>query len=437
MKFRILAHRLTTAALLAAGCCCAPLALGQHEALAGAPEAEATPPAHPLAGRFISMMGTEVTSSYAPVYLPYEGEPAAPGVVLTVEQVGTAREYPAMVRDGFFVFVPKGSRPGMEYRYVVHADKPKYEVSPVVRVEKKADADVVEVYIYDKLFTAYHYGPELKKPFLWPVNSLDDIPVTRDYPMVEGNVPKFAEDHHHHKSWWASYGDVAGADCWMEEEGSGLQKTNEVTFGSGDAYGWIHAKNTWTKADGTPVVSEEREYRFYAGEEEARLTDMRVTFKADKDAVLFKDTKEGGICAVRMRPELSYKNGIITNALGDVGEEKVWGKPAAWCDYSGPIEGHGKRGLTIMDNPGNLRHPTSWHVRKYGLMGANPFGYSHFIEMDYNKGLIPDNGDYTIEPGKELTFNYRVYVHSGDATDAKVADRYADYVNPPKAAWTE
>ena len=37
--------------------------------------------------------------------------------------------------------------------------------------------------------------------------------------------------------------------------------------------------------------------------------------------------------------------------------------------------------------------------------------------------------------GETLTFNYRVYVHRGDAKGAKVADRYADYINPPKVSW--
>lgn len=391
---------------------------------------------HALHGKKIRVTGTDKPSSRPTIALPFEGDPMPEGAEVRVEQMATGRQYPATLKDGVFTFVPLGADANQEITFQIHATKPAYEVSPVVRLEKLADKDVIEVYIEDQLFTAYHYGQDLKKSFLWPVNSEDGIPVTRSYPMDETDIPKYAMDHPHHRSWWTSYGDVQGGDFWMENEGAGIQKSGEVTFGSGDAYGWILAKNTWNKADGTPAVEEEREYRFYASDPDHRITDMRVTFRAGAEAVKFGDTKEGGICAVRMRPELSYRNGIITNALGDVGEENCWGKPAAWCDMSGPIEGHGKRGLAIMDNPGNLRYPTSWHVRKYGLMGANCFGYSHFREMEYNKDL-PESGDYTIEPGKELTFNYRVLVHSGDATDAKVGERYADYTNPPKAEWTE
>jgi predicted RNA-binding protein with TRAM domain len=412
-------------------------AAAQHEGLDTSGLSTPRPVVHPIEGREIRLTGGETLSAYPVIYLPYDGEAIPEGMVLTVEQAGTAREYPAQVHEGQFVFVPLGAEPGQEITYVVHAEKPRFAIAPKVRLEKKADADAVEVFIEDKLFTAYHYGKDLKKPFLWPVNSLDAVPVTRSYPMDATGVPKTFQDHPHHRSWWTSYGDVNGADCWMEKDEAGLQKVNEVTFGSGDAFGWIISKDTWTRADGTPVVDEEREYRFYYGDEAARLADMRVTFRAAHGDAYFKDTKEGGICSIRAHEKISGRNATITNALGDVGEENTWGKPAAWCDFSGPIEGHGVRGITIMDHPGNFRHPTSWHVRRYGLMGANPFGYSHFIEQDYNKGLIPENGDHTVKSGETLSFQYRVLVHAGDAAQAKVAERYADYATPPKAAWAE
>ena len=87
---------------------------------------------------------------------------------------------------------------------------------------------------------------------------------------------------------------------------------------------------------------------------------------------------------------------MITNALGDKGEKTLWGKPSPWCDFTGDVPKAGLRGIAIFDNPANLRYPTSWHVRDYGLMGANCFGYSHFSKEAYNKGLIPENGDYLL-----------------------------------------
>ena len=262
---------------------------------------------------------------------------------------------------------------------------------------------------------------------------------------MEGDGRK---DHPHHKSWWAAYGEISLVnqgndetaiwDCWAEGEKSGFQHSGEVTYGSGDAYGWIKARNTWQDKDHNPLLTEEREYRFYATPEEGRLVDCILTFTADYGAVMFHDTKEGGMVAIRMRPELSDEDSVITNALGDVGEENTWGKPAAWCDYSGQMEGIGWRGLAVFDHPSNLRHPTSWHVRGYGLMGANPFGYSYFKEKAYNQGLLPsENGDYLINNKESLQFRHRVYVHSGNVEQAAVADRYADFASPPEVEWIE
>ncbi|HOV60242.1 MAG TPA: PmoA family protein, partial [Candidatus Hydrogenedentes bacterium] len=204
---------------------------------------------------------------------------------------------------------------------------------------------------------------------------------------------------------------------------------------SGDACGRIVSHDEWVDADGKHVATVQREYTFYNTPEAARLIDARVSFIADQGPIQFGDTKEGGIIALRMRGDICNAKAIITNALGDKGEDQCWGKPSPWCDFSGDIPKVGLRGAAIMDHPENLRYPSSWHVRAYGLMGANCFGYSFFNEKEYNRGLIPERGDYTVEAGKTLTFNYRVYIHSGDATTADVAGRYADYVKPVEAAW--
>ncbi|HRI89567.1 MAG TPA: PmoA family protein, partial [Candidatus Hydrogenedentes bacterium] len=159
---------------------------------------------------------------------------------------------------------------------------------------------------------------------------------------------------------------------------------------------------------------------------------VRVKFiPIDRD-VTFTDTKEGGIVSFRMRDSMTEKagkGGIITNADGKTGMAETWGKPSAWCDYTGPIEGAGMHGVTVFDNPANLRYPTTWHVRDYGLMGANCFGYADFTQKK-------ENGDHVIKNGEPLTFNYRIFVHRGDVNAAKVADRYADYINPPKVSWS-
>lgn len=357
--------------------------------------------------------------------------------MITVKNVETQAVYPATLRGGILTFIVDALAANTQARMeVVSGDRP--EDAPArVLISKRGDGDVLDVHIDGVHFTSYHYGDEWRKPFLWPVNTEGGVGITRDFPMEVESTPRIARDHPHHKSLWTAYGEVNGHDLWAEGANAGNQRSKEVTFGSGDAYGWIRAANTWESKDGEALVDETREYRFYATPESARLLDVQVTFKAAYGDVLFSDTKEGGIVSVRMRPDISHARAVITNAHGDQGEDTAWGKPSPWCDFSGDVPEVGWRGLTIFDHPQNLRHPSSWHVRNYGLMGANAFGYSYFNEKEYNKGLIPENGDHTITADTELPFSYRVYVHSGSVEEAAVAERYRDYAAPPKARIAE
>lgn len=377
-----------------------------------------------LEGRAIVLTTGEHVGEHVPIALPFEGAPPAKG--LTVQEPATGRSFPVTIRNGELVFVSEGLTPNTQHQYVIAARDG--DAPPVVTVKKVEDADALEVLIGEEHFTTFHYSKENKKPFLWPVYAEGGVAVTRDWPMG----PKvITEDHPHQKSCWTAYGDVNGADCWTEGSRSGFQVVEQVDSGSGDAYGWIASRNTWLNNARQPVVTEEREYRFYATPAKARIFDVAVTFTANHGDALFKDTKEGGLIAVRMRDELTEKfgQGVITNAAGGVGMAQCWGKPSPWCDYTGSLDGFGLRGVALFDHPSNLRYPTHWHVRDYGLMGANCFGYSDFTRGDPE----PRNGDYTLKSGEKMTFRYRVYVHSGNVEDARVADRYADFATPPQA----
>ena len=283
----------------------------------------------------------------------------------------------------------------------------------------------MDVRINDELFTSFHYSAKNKKPFLWPLNVKDDVGVTRDWPMGEKAA---STDHPHQKSAWTAYGNLNGVDFWTEGGNAGYQTVDNVEYGSGDAFGWIKADMTLQDKDRNPIISEHREYRFYAAPEGARLFDLATTFEADHGAVKWGDTKEGGLMSVRMADALLERGGTgkVTTSEGAVGAGSAWGKPAAWCDYSGTLDGAGAVGVTIMDHPENLRHPTSWHVRDYGLMGANSFGYNDFTRGE-------KRGDWELADGAKQTFRYRVYVHSGDVESANVAEVWNAYSKPPKA----
>ncbi len=287
--------------------------------------------------------------------------------------------------------------------------------------------DKVDVTINDKPFTSYHYASKWVRPFLYPVIGPGTVPVTRGYPVVS-DIAGESKDHPHHKSIWVAWGDVNGTDNWSEvEPRHGRQIHKE--FGcliSGPVFGRFCATNDWVTNDGKRKdLTETRTFTIYNLPDKERIIDLLVEFKATEGPVRFGDTKEGGICSVRVTSTMDAKaQGKIENSYGGVNERETWGKRAHWCDYSGPAQGK-HVGVAVFDTPGNFRYPTYWHVRDYGLMTANPFGLSHFWS-DKAK-----DGTYTLPAGQALRFAYRIYLHQGDASNGKVREKFLNYLFPP------
>jgi hypothetical protein len=240
--------------------------------------------------------------------------------------------------------------------------------------------------------------------------------------------PGEEHDHPHHRSLWFAHGAINGHDFWSEQKDFGKtvhEDFLEVTSGSKE--GVIRERNKWVAADGTVVCTDERTLRFYnPGRANERLFDFEITLKASNGELTFGDTKEGTM-AVRLAETMRLKGkgkvgkGHIVNSAG-VRDGQTWGKRAEWCDYYGPVEGK-TVGIAIFDHPQNPRHPTWWHVRDYGLFAANPFGQHDFESL-------PDKaaGNLIVPAGKSVTFRYRFYLHEGDDQQAKVAEKYKQYV---------
>jgi hypothetical protein len=190
-------------------------------------------------------------------------------------------------------------------------------------------------------------------------------------------------------------------------------------------FGAIRVNNDWVSNAGDKIMSEIRDIVIYNLPSAIRMVDYSVVLTATDGDVHFGDTKEGGILSVRVATSMdAARGGKIENSYGGINEKETWGKRAQWCDYSGPVEGKWV-GISVFDHPSNLRYPTYWHVRDYGLMTANMFGLSAFFN-DPNK-----RGDYTLPAGHSLTFRYRLYIHTGDARIGNVKEKYHDFVNPP------
>ena len=308
-----------------------------------------------------------------------------------------------------------------------------------IHVSLKQAEDSIAIAIDGKPFTTYDAalvkscGQQLRRPRFFPVYGPDQILMTRPYPLTDKLDIKQATDHPHHTSLYVAHGSVNGTDNWSIGSKAGWQVHKAFDkVASGEVMGMFRESLDWTDVAKKPVVAEVRTVRVYALPDTHRMLDLEVRFVAKYGDVKFGDTKEGGICAVRTRPEMrddkkfGPKDGRLVNANGQTGGG-AWGKKATWNDTSGTCDGK-RVGLAIFGTAGNLRHPTTWHARTYGLLTANPFGLSYFTRKK-------EQGDYTLEADKELVFRYRIYFHLGDEKAGQVAARYADYATPPKAEW--
>jgi hypothetical protein len=296
------------------------------------------------------------------------------------------------------------------------------------------DKDSLEFKIGKTLVSKYHFGDKVAKPYFWPMNAPGDIPVTRAWPMLEGE-PKETKDHVHQKSAWFCHGDVSpegievkqkikgvdGVDFWSENTGHGRIVCVDVgTPKNGPHSSMVSTRNEWRTADGMKIMDEARVIRFQdLGH--ARLFVLEIDLHASVCPITFGDTKEGSM-GVRVNDEIVTKNGgHFYNADGKVDEKGIWGYKSLWCDYVGKVKDK-LVGIAVFDDPSN-QTPAYWHARGYGLMAANPFGR--------NKSGFPDQKGKSdlvkLAKGDHLKLRYGILLHTGDTKDGKVAEAFEGF----------
>lgn len=291
---------------------------------------------------------------------------------------------------------------------------------PGATVEHAVDAKSVRVKIDGELFTEFRYNQE-RKPILYPVIGPHGIEMTRNHPMKKG-VPGEAADHPHHTSLWFTHGEVNDSDFWANGEERIVTREIVRAERIGDNV-VIESKNDWISGEGEVVCSDTT--TILLGESGGdRFIDFQVTVHASAGDVTFKDTKEGTM-GIRTHPALRLKGdaarGSAINSAGD-SDGALWGKNAKWVDYWAPINGK-TVGVAIFDHNKNLRHPTTWHARDYGLIAANPFGIHDFQKL--KKGA----GDFVIKSGDSQAFRYYFLFHEGDHKAARIPEKYEAWVS--------
>lgn len=267
-----------------------------------------------------------------------------------------------------------------------------------------------------KLVTSYHFRASEPRPYLFPVIGPAGRGLTRlGHPHDPGDT------HLHHHSLWVGHFKVNGEDFWGERPGGRLRHQQFERTEDGPAFARLRDLVHWENPAGRKVLIERREVTVYPAEG-GRLMDFHLEFTPAAGPVTFDQTSFGFL-AVRVAKSMGVFDGggLILNSEGGINEPGVFWKPARWCDYSGPVaqERDGTpvwNGIGFLDHPSNPSHPTAWHVRPDGWMGAS------FTQKE----------PYSLRPGGKLELRYRLYLHAGDAREARVEAAWHDYAHPPR-----
>ena len=189
-----------------------------------------------------------------------------------------------------------------------------------------------------------------------------------------------------------------------------------------------HASTSFTaelawEAKGKPILLEKRQYTITIAGTTSHV-DVTSSMEPVGDKVTFGDTKEGSF-AIRTAPSLrlvgEVAKGKITNSEG-VKDNDAWGKRARWVAYHGPDSAGTPQVIAILDHNKNLRHPTWWHARNYGLLTANPFGIRAFRDNS-----VKGSGDFHLNKGQSLTQRYRLLLHEGSLESAKIEEAWTSF----------
>lgn len=299
----------------------------------------------------------------------------------------------------------------------------------------QSDAKII-VKVGDQIFAEYVLDdPATNKSYLWPVYGPTGKAMTRSFPMkeVEGEVT----DHYHHRGIWFGHEDIGGADSWAEKktfekkgvippsnqervDKLGSQKHRAIrSMSADDTQATIVSEIDYLGPDGKKSLTEVRSLVFRV-EGKTRVIDVQQDFIASEGEVTFGDKKDAGL-SIRVPSTVSVdskKGGRIINSEG-LTDKDAWSKRGRWCDYTGPVEEE-TLGVTILNHPSSFRHPTSWHVRTYGLFTANPFGT-----------LDPEspNGPHTLKKGEKLELRHRFILHDSSFTSEDIEQAYKRYAD--------
>lgn len=262
----------------------------------------------------------------------------------------------------------------------------------------------IDIIINKNLFTSYIFSEDEKYPFFFPVNGPSNASVTS---MRNANYP-------HHSSLFFGCDRVNGGNYWQE----GLERGQIISIRadiieSGNDKVIIENECIWRRPNASAPIKDTRKITITAPSNDIYQIDFDVTLEMLMDVIIEKTNHS--LFSGRMDADLAVINGgTMINSNGEKGEKETFGKKAAWIDFYGK-RGDKQEGMAIMQHPSNEWYPAPWFTRDYGFFSPSPMYW-------------PQNDKETVlKKGQTIKLKYRVLVHSGDTSNAKIAEQFEKY----------
>jgi len=273
---------------------------------------------------------------------------------------------------------------------------------PKVTAEKVGDK--IEFRVNGNLFTSYILSDYEKYPFFFPVNGPSNASVTS---MRNANYP-------HHSSLFFGCDKVNGGNYWQEglKDGQIISLRADILETGGNK-AVIENECIWRRPGADAPVKDKRKITVSVPAEGKFQLDFDVTMEMLMDVTIEKTNHS--LFSGRMDPDLAVINGgTMINAEGETSEKGTFGKRSAWIDFYGNRQGK-TEGMAIIQHPSNNWFPAPWFTRDYGFFSPTPMYWP------------ADDKATFLKKGDQIKLRYRVIVHTGNHTEAGIAEEFEKY----------
>ena len=165
----------------------------------------------------------------------------------------------------------------------------------------------------------------------------------------------------------------------------------------------------WAAPQGRVIAREQRELRV-AATRDTYVIDVKSRLAAAEWEFTLGPTRHAYF-NVRVADSLTVgMGGTLRDDRGRTGGDAITGMGAKWIDYTGPVGGGHKAGITVFPHPRDHAE-LSWFVTDWGVVTVGPFRINGRL----------------VRRGEHLVARYRVLVHDGELSPSALRDRFKEF----------